>query len=208
MSIFKKTLTSALTKNGYTYSDETLKKLLTYLELLQKWNKVFNLTAIADPEDMVWLHIIDSLAVGPYLQGKRIIDVGTGAGLPGIPLAITYPEQQFVLLDSNGKKSRFLVQAKLELGLDNIEVVHARCEDYIPEIRFDSIVSRAFSTIAVMLERTQHLLADQGQFLAMKGLYPDSEIQEIPVHFQVMGTHKLAIQGLAAQRHLVCIARK
>ncbi len=208
MSIIKTLLPLALAKNGYELSESTQQKLLAYLELLQKWNQVFNLTAIDDPEEMVWLHILDSLSINPYLHGTRIIDVGTGAGLPGIPLALTQPNKHFVLLDSNGKKTRFLIQAKLELGLNNIEVVQARSEDYIPQTQFDTIVSRAFSTIAVMLARTQHLAADQGQFLAMKGTYPDSELQEIPAHFQVMGIHKLDIQGLAAQRHLACIARK
>jgi 16S rRNA (guanine527-N7)-methyltransferase len=196
-------------------SDEQQTKMLQYLELLTRWNQAFNLTAIREPAQMVWLHLVDSLVITPFIHGVRIIDVGTGAGLPGIPLALTMPDKQFVLLDSNSKKTRFLTQAKLELGLKNIEIIHSRCEDLQPGTtiqgsneRFDTIVSRAFSSIPVMLAKTQHLLADNGVFLAMKGTYPAAEIQDIPQEFQVSGTHKLAIHGLDADRHVVCIARK
>jgi len=203
----KHVLALALKKNGYDISQSSQDHFLKYLDLLQRWNKAFNLTAITDPEEMVWLHILDSLSIQPYLHGDRIIDVGTGAGLPGIPLALINPEKQFILLDSNSKKTRFLTQAKAELGLQNIEVIHSRCEDFQPDKKFTSIVSRAFSSIRVMLETTQHLLAPEGQFLAMKGVYPEEEINDIPPQFKVVGVHKLIIQGLAALRHLVCIER-
>ncbi len=202
-------LSRALTDNAYRLTPEIQHHLVQFLDLLQRWNKVFNLTAITDPKDMVYLHILDSLAISPHLQGTRILDVGTGAGLPGIPLALIHPEKEFVLLDSNSKKTRFLIQVIAALGLKNVQVVHARCEDFQGQKEgFDSIVSRAFSAIAVMLANTQHLIADGGQFLAMKGTYPEEEIQDIPKDFMVLGVHKLIIQGLTAERHLVCIQRK
>ena len=150
-------LAKALSTNAYQLSADKQNKLSAYLQLMERWNKVFNLTAIRDPFDMVWLHIVDSLSIGPYLHGTKIIDVGTGAGLPGIPLALTHTDKQFALLDSNSKKTRFLVQVCADLDIKNIEVVHARCEDFQSPTGFDSIVSRAFSSIAVMLATTQHL---------------------------------------------------
>ncbi len=202
-----KTLQTALSRNHYDFPAEVIEKFSQYLGLLQRWNDVFNLTAIRDPDEMVWLHILDSLSINPFLHAARIIDVGTGAGLPGIPLAIVNPEKKFVLLDSNGKKTRFLTQAKMELSLKNIEVIQSRCEIFKPELKFDSIVSRAFSSIAVMLESTQHLLNARGQFVAMKGMYPEPELQEIPKNY-LWKVHPLTIKGLAAQRHVVCIERK
>jgi len=201
-------LVEALDQNDYALSNIIQQKLIHYLELLLRWNQVFNLTAIRDPHDMVWLHILDSLSITPYLHGARLIDVGTGAGLPGIPLALTQPDKAFVLVDSNGKKIRFLTQVILELGIQNVEVVHARCEEMQPTVKFDSVISRAFSTIAVMLQSTQHLADDDGQFLAMKGVYPEQELENIPDNFKLLGVHKLKINGLAAERHLVCIGRK
>jgi 16S rRNA (guanine527-N7)-methyltransferase len=200
-------LAQALQRNGYTLTPEIQQQLLHYLDLMQRWNAVFNLTAIREFEDMVWLHLLDSLSINPYLHCNRILDAGTGAGLPGIPLALVQPQKQFVLLDSNNKKTRFLTQVILELKLTNVEAVHARCEDFQPTKLFDSIVSRAFSSIAVMLEKTQHLLAVNGQFLAMKGAYPDEELKNLPVDFDVLAVHKLTIKGLPAERHLVCIKK-
>jgi 16S rRNA (guanine527-N7)-methyltransferase len=204
----EKLLAKALTKNNYHYSQQLQNQLCLYLDLMQRWNQVFNLTAIRTPEDMVWLHIMDSLSIAPFLQGERIIDIGTGAGLPGIPLSLTHPHLHFTLLDSNSKKTRFLMQTVAELKLTNVEVIHARCEDFKPKVKFDSIVSRAFSSITVMLAGTQHLLADQGQFLAMKGVYPEQELAHIPSGFIVSNVHKLTIKGLAAERHVACIHRK
>ena len=202
-------LSKAIAENDYPVSSVAEQQIMQYLDLLQRWNQVFNLTAIRDVYDMVSLHILDSLSIAPYLLGPRILDVGTGAGLPGIPLAITHPSKTFVLLDSNNKKTRFLTQVQLELGLKNITVVQARCEDYLPpDGGYDSIVSRAFSSIAVMLASTQHLLAKDGLFIAMKGIYPEQELREIPEGYAVVGVHKLDIKGLAALRHVVCIQRK
>lgn len=203
----KKLLSQALTSNDLEVTQETQEKILQYLDLLSRWNKVYNLTAITDPHEMVWLHIIDSLSINPYLKGQRIIDVGTGAGLPGIPLALIHPDKQFVLLDSNSKKTRFLTQAIAELPLKNVEVIHARVEEFKPTLGFDSILSRAFSAIQVMLAKTQHLLAPHGQFIAMKGIYPEQELTEIPAGYRVAAVHKLNIKGLLAERHVVCIER-
>jgi 16S rRNA (guanine527-N7)-methyltransferase len=178
-----------------------------YLSLLQQWNRVYNLTAIRDPEDMMLLHIEDSLAVNSYLHGNRIIDVGSGGGLPGIPLALSNPDKHFTLLDSNSKKTRFLTQVVLELKLKNVEVIHSRCEDFHPAIGFDSIISRAFASLQVMLTTTQHLLGKDGQFLAMKGIFPEQEMKEIPPGFTVLGVHRLQIKGLEAERCLVCVKK-
>jgi 16S rRNA (guanine527-N7)-methyltransferase len=201
-------LSHALQQNNHHLSAPMQKQLLTYLELLTQWNKVFNLTRICDPEKMILLHILDSLSIWSYLNGMKIIDIGTGAGLPGIPLALIYPEKEFVLMDSNNKKIRFLIQAVYELKLTNVEVIYSRCENYHPAQKFDSILSRAFASLRVMLETTQHLVGQHGQFLAMKGIYPTQEIQDIRQEFTLLAVHRLEVKGLEAQRHLVCLAKE
>ncbi len=197
-----------LIKNQYLLPKNMEELFIQYLDLLIKWNKVFNLTRICDPKEMVLLHILDSLSINPYLHGTRILDVGTGAGLPGIPLAILRPEKKFVLLDSNNKKTRFLTQVVHELKLANVDIIHSRCEDLHPVHLFDSILSRAFASLEVMLKATQHLIDQDGRFLAMKGVYPESEIQEIPQGFKLLAVHKLVINGLDAKRHLVCLTKE
>lgn len=201
-------LRTALLNNKHAIAEHTQEQLLQYLHLMRKWNTVFNLTSIRDPQEMVMLHLIDSLAIGRYLHGSRIIDIGTGAGLPGIPLALTHPDKFFTLLDSNNKKTRFLTQAVAELKLKNVEIIHARVENFRPEQSFDSILSRAFASLRLMLSATQHLLHEQGQFLAMKGTYPEQEVLDIPHEFELLAVHKLTIKGLNAERHLVCLQRK
>ncbi len=197
-----------LEKNGYAVDTEKTKKYVSYIDLLTRWNKAFNLTSIRDPLDMMTLHIADSLSIHPYLHGDHIADIGTGAGLPGIPLAIFYPHMQFTLLDSNHKKTRFVTQAVHELKLPNVAVIHARTEEYRPETLFSSVVSRAFASIQVMLETTEHLIQPDGQFLAMKGNYPTEEIKGIPPRFSLNSVHPLTIHGLDAARHLVCITQE
>jgi len=173
-------LETGLRELNLNCSSLQLEKLLKYLELLQRWNKAFNLTAIRDPLQMVRLHLLDSLAIHPYVQGlKSIIDVGTGPGLPGIPLAILNPEINFTLLDSNGKKTRFLFQAINELKLTNASEINHRVEAYQPNQLFDAVISRAFSSISDMLNQCDHLVSDQGCFLAMKGKKPDSELSQM-----------------------------
>lgn len=203
----KEFLRQALTDNQHIVSDEVQDKLLAYLKLLEQWNKVHNLTAISDPKEMVMLHILDSLSVTRFIHGTHIIDVGTGAGLPGIPLALTMPEKDFVLLDSNNKRTLFLNQVVLELKIKNVTVVHSRAEDYFSERCFDTVLTRAFSSVKEMLKATAHLVCNDGHFLAMKGVYPEEEIQNFPEEFRVFSVHALRINGLNAERHLVCIEK-
>lgn len=177
--------------------------LIKYVELLDKWNKTYNLTAVRKPEQMVTRHLLDSLSISPYLHGKKILDVGTGAGLPGIPLAVIFPERQFTLLDSNNKKTRFVIQAVAELELSNVDVVQSRVEEFLPSERFDTIVTRAYSTIGDMVKQTSHLLAADGIFLAMKGTNPVAEIGELPSNYRVKQNHIIKVPGLDEKRHLL-----
>jgi 16S rRNA (guanine527-N7)-methyltransferase len=178
--------------------------LENYIALLQKWNKAYNLTAIDTNEAIQTKHIDDSLAIGPFLHGENIIDIGTGAGLPGIPLAIILPDKHFTLLDSNGKKIRFLKQAIQQLGLKNVEAVHSRVEDYQPpESCFSSVISRAFASIYDMLQLSKHLVCADGRFLAMKGVQPNKELQQLPAGFALECIHNLTVAGLDAERCLV-----
>lgn len=203
--MLKQTLNQALLNNDYHFTPEIEDQFIHFLTLLEQWNKVFNLTAIRDPLEMVVLHILDSLSIIPYLHGTTLLDVGTGAGLPGIPLALINPNKKWTLLDSNSKKTRFLTHVKQELKLNNVEIVHTRSEVWQPQQCFDSIITRAFSSLTEMVEKTQHLLSPNGQFLAMKGMYPGKEIEELPKNIKVIGVHPLKIKGLDAERCLVCL---
>lgn len=179
------------------------RQLLDYLALLVKWNKAYNLSAIRDPETMIDLHLLDSLAVAPYLRGRYFGDVGTGAGLPGIPLAILFPDRHFTLIDSNGKKVRFLFQVRTELGLDNVRELQTRAEDTRLEQPLDGVLSRAFTSLEEMIVRCAHLLAPGGRCYAMKGLWPENELRALPKPFKVLARHSLTVPGVAAQRHLL-----
>lgn len=161
---------------GLCLATEQEQRLLELIALLAKWNRAYNLTAVRDPLEMVSRHLLDSLAVLPFLTGRRCLDIGTGAGLPGIPLAIMRPDMAFVLLDSNGKKIRFVRQAVLELGLENVEPVHARVEAYVPEAAFDLLIARAFTSLPEMLKLTRHLRGEKGVLLAMKAKLPAAEL--------------------------------
>jgi 16S rRNA (guanine527-N7)-methyltransferase len=178
--------------------------LLHYLELLAKWNQTYNLTAVRDPEEMVTRHLLDSLAVVPHVRGPRVIDIGTGPGLPGLPLAIALPELSFTLLDANGRMLRFVTQAVGELGLKNVEIVQSRVENYRPGRKFDTLISRAFSSIADMLNSARHLCAPNGRFLAMKGTRPEEELAAVPAEYTTEIV-VLAVPGLRADRHLVIL---
>lgn len=204
----KQLLIQSLQQQGLDADAEIQEKLLAYLKLLQKWNRVYNLTAVRDVADMVPLHILDALAVLPYLHGSRIVDVGTGAGLPGIPLAIWNPEKRFKLLDSNAKKTRFLNQVKAELALENVSIETARVENYSPDKKFDTVVSRAFASIGKMLQYSGKLCGEKGIFLAMKGEYPQDELELLPDNYAVEGVYPLNVAGLKAKRHIVCIRAK
>jgi len=200
-------LQTALQQNAISLTDQQTQQLLTYLELIQRWNKVFNLTAITDFNDMIQLHLIDSLIINPYLTGQRFLDVGTGAGLPGIPLAIMNPEQQWFLLDKSSKKTRFLTQVIAELELKQVKVINSRCEDFQPEQCFDTILSRAFATLDLFTTTTQHLLCNGGQWLAMKGKLPQDEINALPSIFHVEEIIPLHMKGKTIERHLIRITR-
>ena len=183
-------------------------KLIKYVELLNKWNKTYNLTSVRKPEQMVSRHLLDSLAICPYIRGKRILDVGTGAGLPGIPLAVSFPSLHFTLLDSNNKKTRFVTQAISELELSNVDVVQSRVEDAQFAEPFDVIITRAYSAIGDMLKQTAHLLAEDGCFLAMKGINPVAEIDELPENFLLKENYVINVPGLDESRHLLEIISK
>ncbi|MDB9969906.1 16S rRNA (guanine(527)-N(7))-methyltransferase RsmG [Porticoccaceae bacterium] len=189
------------------YSSEQRDMLLAYLQLLMTWNKAYNLTAIRDPGEMIRLHLLDSLAVLPHISGKRLIDVGTGAGLPGIPLAIMCPERDFTLLDSNGKKTRFLFQARCDLGLSNLKEINSRVENHQPEVPYDAVLSRAFTSVADMVKKCSHLLSPEGLFLAMKGKFPQSELSEVGKDYKVDASHTLQVPGVDGERHLIVISR-
>jgi 16S rRNA (guanine527-N7)-methyltransferase len=195
-----KLLTNGIELLNLSIPITTQQKLLEYITLLQKWNKTYNLTAITDAKEIVIRHILDSLAIAPYITGDRILDVGTGAGLPGIPLALSLPEKQFVLLDSNSKKIRFLIYVKATLKITNIEIIHKRVEEYLPQLKFDNIVTRAFSSLQDMLDKTKHLYNTNGCLLAMKGKYPEQELQQYLATVQ-----QINVPYLAEQRHLICI---
>ena len=180
--------------------------LAAHLELIEKWNRVHNLTAVRDTQQMVALHLLDSLALLPHLRdAKSVIDVGTGPGFPGVPLAIARPGTRFTLLDSSHKKCAFLEQAKAELGLANVTVVCGRVEEYRPAERYDIVVSRAFADLADFINQSQHLAAPGGRFLAMKGVYPFDEIARVPASHRVAEVVELAVPTLEAKRHLVLL---
>ncbi len=199
-------LAEGLEKMGLELGEAVQAQLLAYLDLLAKWNRSYNLTAVRKPEQMLVRHLFDSLAIHPFLRGPQILDVGSGAGLPGIPLALACSGHDFTLLDSNSKKTRFITQAVAELGLDNVTVVQSRVEAY-EAAGFDTIVSRAFSTLAEFAHGAQPLLAADGILLAMKGVYPDTELAELPAPFRRVQTIKLQVPDLEAERHLLIIQR-
>jgi 16S rRNA (guanine527-N7)-methyltransferase len=180
-------------------------RLIAYLVLLEKWNRAYNLTAVRDPLEMVPRHLLDSLAVLPWLAGPNVLDIGSGAGLPGIPLAVARPDLAFTLLDSNAKKTRFMLQAAAELGLANVAVVNTRVEDFRPPQPFATLVTRAFASIPDMLAACGHLCAPGCRLLAMKGAVPQGELAALPAGFQVSAVHALEVPGLEARRHVIII---
>jgi 16S rRNA (guanine527-N7)-methyltransferase len=195
-------LEEALSAMGLNADPAQLAALLAYLELLAKWNRTYNLTAIHEPERMLTHHLLDSLAIAPHLGSGPLLDVGSGAGLPGIPLAILRPGLKVTLLDASQKKCGFTQQAVIELKLADVAVVHGRVEDFHPEQGFPQIVSRAFSDLSEFVRLTRHLLADGGRWLAMKGLYPNEEIAQIK-GARVARDVPLHVPGLDAHRHLI-----
>lgn len=195
-------LKDGIVQLGIELESEQLERLLTYLQLLNKWNKVYNLTAIRDPRQMVSNHLLDSLSILPYLWPGRWLDVGCGAGLPGLVMAIARPDWQISLLDSNSKKTSFVQQAAIELGLKNVAVYCARVETWEADSKFDGIVSRAFTDLGQFLSVTRHLMADQGRWAAMKG-EPEQELAGVAGDCQIERIIRLQVPGLNAARSLV-----
>ena len=203
MEICKKILQQGLQTLEITSNDSQIDALLNFIKLIEKWNKSYNLTAVRDREDMVRLHILDSLTVLPYLHGNRVADIGTGAGLPGIPLAIFLPDVDFILVDSNSKKTRFVQQAILELKLKNVSVQHARVENLQPKTLFSTVTMRAFANLQDIVNLTQHLIAPSGILLAMKGQQPNAE--EIKALTTPHSIIQLSVPEVDAERCLIRI---
>jgi 16S rRNA (guanine527-N7)-methyltransferase len=198
-------LAQGITELGLQVPTEIRKRLAEYLALIAKWNRVHNLTAVRETSKMVSVHALDSLAILPHVKAASLVDVGSGAGLPGIPLALMWPQARVVLLDSNHKKAAFLRQAVIELGLKNVEVVCERAELWEPPHKFELVISRAFSDLPEFLKLAGRLCASHGVIVAMKGVYPDEELAQLPATYQLQAAIPLKVPGLAAQRHLVLL---
>ena len=204
----KAKLDSLLAQANIQVSEQQKNQLIELVNLLNKWNKAYNLTSVRDPQEMLVKHILDSLVVSPYLQGDRFIDVGTGPGLPGLPLAIINPDKQFVLLDSLGKRVSFIRNAVLKLKLTNVTPVLSRVEEYQPEEKFDGVLSRAFASLKDMTEWCHHLLSSDGLFYALKGIYHQEEVQNLNDIFTVEKVVSLDVPTLVGERHLVLLTKK
>jgi len=198
-------LQAGLRQLGWGEAEKLVPGLLAYLDLLQRWNRTYNLTAVRDPHEMVSRHLLDSLSVSPWIAGPRMLDAGSGAGLPGLPLAIARPDLQVTLLDSVGKKIRFLNHAVRELGLINAAPLQARLESFSPQAPFDTIISRAFSSLAAFAQAARHLAAG-ARLLAMKGRFPRGELDDLPDWVRIESVEKLAVPGLQEDRHLVIMS--
>lgn len=198
-------LSRLLDEAGITLTDHQKSQLVAYVEMLHKWNKAYNLTSVRNPDEMLVRHILDSIVAAPHLQGERFIDVGTGPGLPGIPLAIVLPDAHFTLLDSLGKRVRFLRQVQHELKLTNITPVQSRVEDFSAVPPFDGVISRAFASLTDMVSWCHHLPRPDGRFYALKGLIPSDEIALLPIDLSVESVIELSVPHLEGERHLVVV---
>jgi 16S rRNA (guanine527-N7)-methyltransferase len=199
-----KLLVTGLEALKLTLPENQIEQLLNFIKLIEKWNKAYNLTAIRSRQDMIRLHLLDSLAVLSYIKGHKVIDIGTGAGLPGIPLAIALPQTEFTLLDSNAKKTRFVQQAVLELKLKNVTICHQRVEKFHPETAFNEIITRAFTNLSDMVQLTSHLLNKEGVLFAMKGKMQESEIALLSSQYLV-NQIPIRVPGIDAERCLIKI---
>ncbi|WP_404397846.1 16S rRNA (guanine(527)-N(7))-methyltransferase RsmG [Idiomarina loihiensis] len=204
----KELLKGLLNQAQIDLSEAQIERQLALVGLLDKWNKAYNLTSVRNPKDMLTRHIMDSLAVRKYLHGQRFIDVGTGPGLPGLPLAIAEPDKEFVLLDSLGKRIRFIRQVCHELKLNNVTAVQARVEDYQDEKQFDGVISRAFASLNDMLSWCEHLPAENGRFYALKGLYPQDELEQLPEQYKIESIDQINVPGIDESRHIVIISKR
>jgi len=200
-------LRELIAQTSLVLSETQLQQCIAYVTLLDKWNSAYNLTSVRDPKEMLIKHVLDSLVVAPHLTGDNFIDVGTGPGLPGVLLAIYYPDKQFTLLDSLGKRIRFLNQVKLQLSLNNVTPLQSRVEEHQPSQGYDGVISRAFASLNDMLNWCKHLPAVNGQFFAMKGAAVQEEIAALPDFVKVTAIKNLQVPELDAQRHLVILAK-
>ncbi|WP_413285509.1 16S rRNA (guanine(527)-N(7))-methyltransferase RsmG [Vibrio sp. MA40-2] len=208
MDLLKERLNDLINKTDLVVNTQQQDQLVGYVKMLDKWNKSYNLTSVRNPKDMLVKHILDSIVVSPYLHGDRLIDVGTGPGLPGIPLAIMNPDKTFFLLDSLGKRIRFIKQVVHELGIKNVITVQSRVEEFQPEDKFDTVLSRAFASLSDMVEWCHHLpKSDTGQFLALKGILSEAEIEQLPKWCNVINVTTLNVPELEGERHLVTLAK-
>ena len=198
-------LARGIAELGLSVIDTMQRQLLEYLALIEKWNRVYNLTAVRDPRDMLHRHLLDSLSVAPHVSAHFALDVGSGAGLPGIPLATAWPQTQVTLIDSNQKKTAFLQQAVIELGLTNVTVVCDRVETWLPNHKFDLVISRAFSDLSELVEVAGRLCAANGILAAMKGIYPHEELAQLTPEFKLQRVIPLTVPGLSDARHLVLL---
>lgn len=201
----KDKLNSLLKQTALSIKDEQQEQLVELVILLDKWNKAYNLTSVRDPLEMLVKHILDSIVVSPYLQGKLFIDVGTGPGLPGLPLAIINPEKSFFLLDSLGKRISFIRNAIRELGITNVTPILSRVEEYQPEILFDGVLSRAFASLKDMTDWCQHLVNEKGSFYALKGQYHQQEVELLSNNFIIKNVINLTVPELVGERHLILL---
>ncbi|HEU4603640.1 MAG TPA: 16S rRNA (guanine(527)-N(7))-methyltransferase RsmG [Steroidobacteraceae bacterium] len=192
---------------GVTLTEADARRMLASLDELDEWNQRMNLTAIRERPQQVTKHLLDSLSVAKFIRGPRVLDVGTGAGFPGLPLAIAMPDIQFTLLDSTAKKLKFIEHAAHAIGASNVETVHTRAESFRPKERFDTVVSRAVGAVGVFVEWAGHLCIGGGRLLAMKGRYPTEELQKLPSGWKVAAVHRLSVPGLDEERHLVEVCR-
>ncbi len=201
-------LQKLLSKTSLQLTEQQIQLLIQYVELLNKWNKAYNLTSVRDPSDMLIKHIMDSLMVGEVLEGENFIDVGTGPGLPGIPLAILYPQKNFVLLDSLGKRITFLRQVVFQLKLKNVQPIKSRVEQYQVEQPFDGVLSRAFSSLNDMVTWCQHLVTvERGQFFALKGQYPQDELSKLPENIELVKSFPISVPELVSERHVIILKK-
>jgi 16S rRNA (guanine527-N7)-methyltransferase len=200
-------LAAGIAALGLDLDDATQQRLLAYGALLMKWNKVYNLTSIRDEAGMIDLHLLDSLAILPHLNLSRVADIGSGGGLPGIPLAICRPQTEVALVETVGKKTSFLTQAKAELGLSNLSVHNLRVENFKPPVLYPAVSSRAFASLYDFVTLTEHLLAPGGLWIAMKGVYPQDELDALPAGIALRESRRLQVPGVDAERHLLFISR-
>jgi 16S rRNA (guanine527-N7)-methyltransferase len=201
-------LAEAITQLRLNVTEAQQQQLLQFLERLYKWNRTYNLSGLHDLSEMFTLHLVDSLTLLPFIDRSPVADVGTGAGLPGLVLAICKPAIQFFLIDSNSKKTRFIFQTAAALGLRNVQVIHSRAEDYAMQGQVAIVTSRAFASLRDFVASSQHLLQPAGSLLAMKGQYPQAEIAELPAEFEVVAATPVQVPGAAVTRHVLDIRRR